>query len=477
MKEVESPPTAAALMESTRSIGYSFESAVSDILDNSISAMANNIWISSLPSENPHVAILDDGEGLNREQLQAAMRYGTDPNTVRSDDDLGRFGLGMKMASLSQCRRLTVISKTDGGYAVCRWDLDRVIETDKWTLQVLSIEEVEDSPQVYMLKTLPHGTLVIWEDLDKIKERAINIQDTMRDTLVVCRQHICLYFHLFMGSKKNPLNIFMNNNKLVPLDPFLSDSTLTSVMPSQNIVIHGQKVAVTPYVLPPESKMTPADIEKIGGAQRNLQGFWVYRNRRLIIPGTWFKLSRSKELTKLARVRVDIPNSLDSIWDIDVKKSSATVPDQFKKEFENVLDKVISKSERKYTYRGRKESDLSKNFVWNKIAFDKSYSYEINMEHPFIKGGYEDLDEGSKTWFREVVGLISKSVPYNDIFCTMGESRLVNSDFTTEEEEEYIHQGICLLGLGVSIDVIRSTEPYMNHPKVIKKLEEYNESR
>ncbi|MEA4978068.1 MAG: ATP-binding protein [Methanomassiliicoccaceae archaeon] len=476
MKEIDSPPTAAALMESTRSIGYSFESAISDIIDNSISASAKRIWITSLPSEDPYVAILDDGEGLKQEDLQIAMRYGADPNMVRTEDDLGRFGLGMKMASLSQCRKLTVVSKTDAGFAACRWDLDRVIETDQWTLQLPSLEEVDNCPQMFMLKTLEHGTLVIWENLDKIRGRAVDLQESMNETLVSCRSHLCLHFHMYMSSKKNPVNIFMNNNKLEPLDPFLSDNTLTSIMPSQTVEINGQKVVVTPYVLPPESKMTPQDIAKIGGAQRNLQGFWVYRNRRLIIPGTWFKLSRSKELTKLARVRVEIPNSMDSIWDIDVKKSSASVPDQFRKEFENVLERVISKSERKYTFRGRKESDSSKNYVWNKVALNKSYTYELNMEHPVIKEGYDKLEDDAKTWFRDVMKLVAKSIPYNDIFCTMGESKLVITE-DADDEEEYIGQGIRLLEKGVAMDILRFTEPFMNNPNVIRKLEEYNESR
>ena len=369
-----------------------------------------------------------------------------------------------------------MVSKTDSGFAACRWDLDRVIETDQWTLQLLSLEEVDNCPQMFMLKTLEHGTLVIWENLDKIRARAVDFQESMNETLVSCRGHLCLHFHMYMGSKKNPVNIFMNNNKLEPLDPFLSDNTLTSVMPSQTVEINGQKVVVTPYVLPPESKMTPQDIAKIGGAQRNLQGFWVYRNRRLIIPGTWFKLSRSKELTKLARVRVEIPNSMDSIWDIDVKKSSASVPDQFRKEFENVLERVIQKSERKYTFRGRKESDSLKNYVWNKMTLNKSYTYELNMEHPVIKEGYDELEDGAKTWFRDVMKLVAKSIPYNDIFCTMGESKLVITE-DADDEEKYIGQGIRLLEKGVAIDILRCTEPFMNNPNVIRKLEEYNESR
>ena len=137
MKEISSPPAASALMESTRCIGYSFESAMADIIDNSISANAGNIWITSIPDEDPYVSILDDGEGLSSTELQEAMRYGSDPGAERSSDDLGRFGLGMKMASLSQCRVLTVISKIGNDFSSCRWDLDRVNETNQWTLQIL----------------------------------------------------------------------------------------------------------------------------------------------------------------------------------------------------------------------------------------------------------------------------------------------------------------------------------------------------
>ena len=155
-------------MESTRSIGYSFESALADIIDNSISACADNVWITSLPDEDPFVAVLDDGEGLTGSELQEAMRYGTNPGIERSVDDLGRFGLGMKMASLSQCRVLTVISKKDRCVSSCRWDLDRVIQTDQWTLQILDESEVEGLPQYDELTSLDHGTLIVWQKLDKL---------------------------------------------------------------------------------------------------------------------------------------------------------------------------------------------------------------------------------------------------------------------------------------------------------------------
>lgn len=477
MQEIPSPPVASALMESTRSIGYSFESALADIIDNSISAGSENVWITSFPDEDPFVAVLDDGEGLTGLELQEAMRYGTNPGLKRSEDDLGRFGLGMKMASLSQCRVLTVISKKDQCVSSCRWDLDRVIQTNQWTLQVLDESEMEGLPQYGELILLDHGTLVVWQKLDKLIERSVDVQDTMTHTLKICRDHLSLVFHRFMDAKNNSLRIYMNGGLLEPFDPFLSSNTLTAKMQEQVVEIQGQIIRIKPYILPPESKLTPEDIRKMGGnIQRNLQGFWVYRNKRLIIPGTWFRLSRSRELTKLARVMVDIPNTLDSIWDIDVKKSTATVPAQFQLEFGNVLEKVVTKSERKYRYRGRKESTGDKCYVWDKIALNNQYYYKINLNHPMIREGMDRLDEEGKRWFTEVVGIVEGSVPYHDMYCMMADSQLNTKPFE-QDADDLIIRGIRLLETGTSMDDIRNIEPFMGRKDVLSKLEEYDASR
>ena len=473
MDEISSPPAAAALMESTRCIGYSFESAISDILDNSISASAKNIWIYSTPSNDPFVTILDDGNGLTKNELIEAMRYGANPNEKREETDLGRFGLGLKMASLSQCRCLTVISKTDSGITSCRWNLDRVIQTNQWILQILSNSEIQNLPSVSNLLELPHGTLIIWQNLDKLKERAIKVDELMSQTLLSCKKHLSMVFHRFMEQKVNPLNIYLNCDKLVPLDPFFTSSNLTRSLPEQSIIIQNQIVIVKPYVLPPESKMKPADLEKIGGLQRNLQGFWVYRNKRLIIPGTWFKLSKSKELSKLARVRVDIPNSLDSIWDIDVKKSSASVPVIFQHDFEKVLEKIIETSENKYKFRGRKASDSSKIFIWDKYTHDGGYKYTINREHPIVKNCIDSVDENVRSSILELIKYLEESVPYNDIFNTMGEAKLNVSEVTSEEIEELIKKGHKLMENGLKVKDLKTIEPFMNYKEVLDSLEKY----
>lgn len=473
MDEINSPPAAAALMESTRSIGYSFESAISDIIDNSISANANNIWIYSTPSDDPFVTILDDGNGLTKNELIEAMRYGANPNEKREETDLGRFGLGLKMASLSQCRCLTVISKTEAGLTSCRWDLDRVIETDQWTLQILSESEVRTLPSFSDLSKLSRGTLVVWQNMDKIKERAVDVRELMSQTLESCKHHLSLVFHRYMEPKNNPLNIIVNYDKLVPFDPFFSSSNLTRSLPEQSIIIQNQVVTVKPYVLPPESKMKPADIEKIGGLQRNLQGFWVYRNKRLIIPGTWFKLRKNKELSKLARVRVDIPNSLDSIWDIDVKKSSASVPVIFQLDFEKVLEKVIETSESKYKYRGRKISDSNKVYIWDKYTQDGGYKYAVNREHPIVKSCLESADDRARENVLELIKYLEESIPYNDIFNTMAEAKLTVSKVDSEEIEELIKKGHRLMESGLKVKDLRTIEPFMNYQEVLDCLQKY----
>lgn len=473
MDEINSPPAAAALMESTRCIGYSFESAVSDIIDNSISAKAKNIWLYSTPSEDPFVTILDDGDGLTKEELIEAMRYGANPNEKREDTDLGRFGLGLKMASLSQCRCLTVVSKTDSGITSCRWNLDRVIQTDQWTLQILAESEIQNLPSIQDLVKLSHGTLVVWQNLDKIKERAVKVDELMSQTLLSCKKHLSLVFHRFMEPINNPLNIYLNRDKLVPLDPFFTSSTLTRSLPEQTISIQDQVVTVKPFVLPPESKMKPADLEKIGGLQRNLQGFWVYRNKRLIIPGTWFRLSKSKELSKLARVRVDIPNSLDSIWDIDVKKSSASVPVVFQNDFEKVLERVIESSEYKYKFRGRKVSDSNKQFIWDKYTQDGGYRYAVNKNHPIVRSCLESVDETIRGSVLELIKYLEDSIPYNDIFNTMGEAKLSTSEVTSEDIEELIEKGHRLMQSGLKAKDLKTIEPFMNYPEVLNSLEKY----
>ena len=160
------PPRASVLIESMRDIGYSLQTAVSDIIDNSIAAGAKNIeFLADTTSDLPAIGILDDGSGMSDDELLEAMRPGTrSPLEGRPDHDLGRFGLGLKTASFSQCRRLTVLTRKAGTTSCAVWDLDTVAESDEWYVELP--DSIADIPWVDRLER--NGTLVVWQKLDRL---------------------------------------------------------------------------------------------------------------------------------------------------------------------------------------------------------------------------------------------------------------------------------------------------------------------
>ncbi len=477
-------PNAATMIESTRSVGYSFESAVSDIIDNSISAFAKHIWIKSLPDSNPYVAILDDGIGMDSEKLREAMRYGADPNSYRNETDLGRFGLGMKTASLSQCKQLTVISLKSGQISATRWDLDRVKQDNTWTLLVLSDNEIDGLPMVDYLKNQISGTLVIWNLLDRVLDKTLSVQDSMRENLGILANHIGLTYHRFMSDEAgmNKISIILNDEIIEPKDPFLTKHPLTRPQPEVKIWLDGglQAITIRPFILPPPSKISAKDSDLMGGKEnlRRLQGFYVYRNKRLIIPGTWFRLTSSVELSNLARVRVDIPSTLDFIWDIDIKKSSATLPHQFRDSFSQYLSKITSKSERVYTYRGRKQNDDGKTYVWDKIKDRDEIHYSINRSHPLVENINNILEPSNNKLFENLLKIIENSLPYNDIKVELGKNNEWSiTALSPDDENAMVSQGQLLIDSGFTIDSIEKIEPFSDYPAIINRLRDYCEQR
>lgn len=179
MFEQECVPFAPSLIESMRSLGYSFPSAVADLLDNSISAKARNIDIISTPDIEPSLIILDDGNGMTEHELCEAMRYGSsNPLENRREDDLGRFGLGMKAASLSQCRKLIVVSKKEEKISAYSWDLDYVIDSESWMLKGFTEKEMLQFPHIDLLLEKEHGTYICLSEFDRIKEGTGNLSET-----------------------------------------------------------------------------------------------------------------------------------------------------------------------------------------------------------------------------------------------------------------------------------------------------------
>ena len=196
MRTKSLPPYAPTLIESTRAIGYSLEAAVADIIDNSIAANAVNVDIYFFPVDGAYIAILDNGSGMNEKEINIAMQYGSkNPTEERDKKDLGRFGLGLKTASLSQCRCLTVISKQGERLEGRQWDIDHVIEVGDWSLIILDEEEINEFPQVEELKKYESGTLVIWQKLDRLKAGEINFELSLGRKIDRVRNHLSLVYH------------------------------------------------------------------------------------------------------------------------------------------------------------------------------------------------------------------------------------------------------------------------------------------
>lgn len=324
MQVRETPPFAPVLMESTRAIGYSLEAAIADIIDNSIAAKAGKVQLSFFPVGDAYVSILDNGTGMDDAQMNIAMQYGSkSPTETRDSSDLGRYGLGLKTASLSQCRVLTVISKQGDQVIGRRWDLDYVIKTGAWSLLILDKEDFASVPHISDLYEQESGTLVVWQNLDRLLMGEVDYEKSLGRKMDEVRQHLELVFHRYLSGESGikKLEILFNGVKLKAADPFLIKKS-TQAMDTETLVIRGKRILVTPYILPHISKMTEEEKNQLGGKDgiRKRQGFYVYRNKRLLIWGTWFRMMRQGDLSKLARVMVDIPNDLDDLWTLDIKK-------------------------------------------------------------------------------------------------------------------------------------------------------------
>lgn len=215
-------PKADSLIGSMRSIGYTFESAIADIIDNSISAHAKNIQL-SFPTEasNCFVSIMDDGVGLTEDELFNAMRYGsTACEETRSDDDLGRFGLGLKAASLSQCKILSVVSKKDGRTTAFQWNYNHILMSGEWDLIILPEKEQRSLPNYDVFNNQANGTLVVWQDFDVI-DKATNGQifTTLCAYKETVSDYVSLIFHRFLNN--HSLSIKLNQLNIEGQDPFL----------------------------------------------------------------------------------------------------------------------------------------------------------------------------------------------------------------------------------------------------------------
>lgn len=480
MKTVQLPPYAPTLIESTRAIGYTLEAAIADIMDNSVSAFASYVDIFFFPVDDAYIAILDDGTGMNASELEAAMRYGSqNPNDKRKSTDLGRFGLGLKTASLSQCRTLTVASKQGPQIEVRRWDIDHVIATGDWSLLIFdSQEEIDAIPRIEELKKCSTGTLVVWQNLDRLKMGARNFNRSMPKKMDAVRSHISLVFHRYLRGEKgiNKIQMRMNNTPIEPADPFLTQRN-TQVMADEILEIEDSKVLVRPYILPHVSHLNNEEISSLGGKDglRKCQGFYIYRNRRLLVWGTWFGMMHQAELSKLARVQVDIPNELDDLWTLDIKKSTAAPPEEVKNNLDSVIARLAEHSKRTWVFRGKKETQDSIIHVWQRLKGRHGGSYYvINRDHPLVEV-FSDSTPEIKRNVDNLLKMIETSLPLSSLYLDLNSDKSIENDSGISPlDAENMLQGLLALqptttGKNELLDKLAKTAPFIDFPQLIEK--------
>lgn len=413
-------PEASSMIETFRAIGYSIDSAVADIIDNSVSAGAKNIWINfEWHGSATWLAIKDDGSGMNNEELVQAMRPGSkNPLDNRSTKDLGRFGLGLKTASFSQCRKLSVISKKENNKPVYwTWDLDFVKHTGKWEL-IKYLPSGNFENEINIIKS---GTIVIWNDIDRLvkdlQKNDENALDKFLQIMVLVKKHLAMVFHRFIESGR--IKIHFQDRPVEAWNPFLLNEPATQGFPDEPF--YNGKVIAKGFVLPHKSKISEDKYKEAEGPKgwNEQQGFYIYRNERLLLAGDWLGMFRKEEHYKLARIEINLPNTLDSEWQIDIKKSIARPPLALRDQLKAYASTVRLQAVQVYRHKGKNVKPYpGQKFVplWIENKRGDKWYYKINREHPLIEKTKKQANEKPDKAIEMLLRFIEETIPVKSIY-------------------------------------------------------------
>lgn len=408
----ELPPDPAATIESLRSLRYDLGSAIADIIDNSIAAEAKTIAV-RMDSRAGWMAVIDDGQGMSAPDLTSAMRIGSqDPLDVRAQRDLGRFGFGLKTASFSQARELTVWSRRKGRKAACRsWDIDVVRSRGKWLLRKSAPPGA--SRLLDSLIESGTGTIVLWRRLDWHSDGADDIEaQHFRLALEEVSNHLEMVFERFLESG---ISVKIGSHLLQPWDPFARDHSATQELPLEQLALRGHPIVVRPYVLPHESKLTSTEAARLAGpgGWNAQQGFYLYRRDRLVTAGDWFNLGLSRQdLYGLARIALEVPTELDKDFKLDVAKSGVVVPRSLHGELRRIAEVTRKRAAAVRRHRDvpvKRAANRHHTTVWSSTAKGGVQSIRLNRSHPVLTALISSVDDPEVV--RTALDLIEETVP------------------------------------------------------------------
>lgn len=355
-------PSASRLVNSLRDMGYSTPEAVADLVDNSLTHGAEYVDITvHFDGASSWIRIADDGLGMSETTLSEALRYGSE--RAYGDEDLGKFGLGLKTASTSQCRRVTVASREPGAGAsthVRQLDLDHIGRFDKW--EVLA-PRPDAAPRAAVEPLRRHaGTVVLWEELDRIltvkDPDGVWAERRLKNIAAELEDHLAMVFHRFLSGEvpgREKLRMSLNGAEIEPWDPFARGEPATEHLEPVTYELHTASgsglVRVQGFVLPPKAKFSDESAWRRMSGPNNWnrqQGFYVYRAHRLIQSGGWLRMRTLDEHTKLARIALAFPTSLDAAFGINVAKMRVRLPSDLREASEDYVSRTARQARAVY---------------------------------------------------------------------------------------------------------------------------------
>jgi hypothetical protein len=405
----DASPNPEFLIKSIAEQGYSLETALADLMDNSISANATKIEVLTKIDEEPFTLFIsDNGDGMDANELRKNMQFPSkSPDQDRDLADLGRFGLGLKTASFSQTRCFTVLSRKKGSYKYSglTWDVKHLKEIGKWRIIINSEEEIEDALNLYNTISENHSnkfedfspnTIVVWKGLYKFENyiNILNKQDALKNEMTTnTSEYLSIVLHRFMEREKDPLRIRINNILVKPFNPFPTENSELRVLEPLQRNFGNDVVKIQGFVLPNSSIKETKEITNIWTPENkslmDMEGVYIYRADRLILFGGWNGIIRKMPRLQLARLKVDIGNKLDHLFHLNVAKSQVIIPYDLKQAFYRAIITLKEEAQKEYYNYGIRafvnKTRTDEMQLYNRIATNKGILLIINNEFPLLK--------------------------------------------------------------------------------------------
>jgi hypothetical protein len=479
------------MLEALRGLGYSTAAALADLIDNSVSAGATEVRVDfAWTGATSRITVLDNGRGMSDGEVESAMRLGgKSPLDARAPEDLGRFGMGLKTASFSQCRRLTVATVKAAELACLRWDLDALAANPDggWLL----FEGPAPGSERFLgpLINRPSGTLVLWEVLDRIVTTGYTADD-FSNLIDHVEAHLAMVFHRLLQGPRHRLRILLNERAVAPWDPFMTGHPAKPwASPVERIKTDSGPIEIECHVLPHKDKLSEGEFKSGAGPEgwTAQQGFYVYRNERLLVAGGWLGLGQGRvwnreEAHRLARIGLDIPNTADAAWKIDIRKAIARPPVSLRPWLTRLAVDTRERARKVFAYRGSPSpapGGLPVDQAWRVEHTKAGARYRIDEKHPAVAAVLDTSGE-KLPLVRGMMRVIEETVPVQRIWLDTADNKETPRTGFAGEPPEAVVEVLQTLYTdmvgrrGMSPEAARRTllasEPFQNYPTLVATM-------